>query len=385
MSTLGKIWKIILSYKWGILIQFAIFIGLALVMTILMGNLDGGNEEFESAVGLQVAIFDRDQTELTQNFVLFMTELHEIVELEDSEEAWLDAARWRDAHLILEIPVGFTDSFVNSNHDIQLEYLVDPVSTHSFLVRGQVERYFNILTTYLTGGFDVTEAGRLAAETLATGVEIEVVAVDNELFAEPYLYFRFLPLSLVMIVGLAIGGVFMALNKQDVTRRIESAPVSYKRRTLERVMACLTFGLLAWGIFVAVAFVLFGGAMAELENLIRIINSLPLVFLGIAFAFIITQFIEKREMLLTVVLSVVMTLATPAGIMIDLAMMGDQILAVARFTPFYWYTRVNDMMIFETAFDWTLVIQSFVIQIAFAAAILAVGMVFSKEKRAKRG
>jgi len=385
MSTLGKIWKIILSYKWGILIQFVIFIGLALGLTILMGNVDEGIEEFENVADLQVAIFDRDQTELTQNFVLFMTDLHDIVELEDSEEEWLDAARWGDAHLILEIPIGFTDSFVNGNHDTQLEYLTNPESMNGFLVRGQAERYFNILSTYLMSGFDIAEAGRLTAETLATGAEIEVVVVDNELFAEAYLYFRFLPISLVVIVGLALGGVFLALNKQDVTRRIESAPISYKRRVLERIIACLTFGVLAWGIFVAVAFVLFGGTMLETENLIRIVNSLPLVFMGIAFAFIITQFIEKREMLFTVIFSAVMTLATPAGIFIDLSVMGEQILAVARFTPFYWYSRVNDMMILETTIDWTLVMQSFVIQIAFAAAIIAVGMVFSKEKRAKRG
>jgi len=384
MSTLGKIWKIILSYKWGILIQFVIFIGLALALTILMGNVDGGAEEFENVVDLQVAIFDRDQTELTQNFVLFMTGLHDIVELEDSEEEWLDAARWGDAHLILEIPVGFTDHFVNGSHAVQLEYLVNPESINGFLVRSQAVRYFNILRAYLVSGFDITEAGRLTAETLATGAEIEVVAVDNELFAEAYLYFRFLPISLVTILGLALGGVFLALNKQDVTRRIESAPLSYKRRTLERIIACLTFGMLAWGVFVAVAFVLFGGTMVETENLIRIVNSLPLVFMGIAFAFVITQFIEKREMLFTVVFSAVMTLATPAGIFIDLSMLGEQILTVARFTPFYWYSRVNDMMIWETTIDWTLVIQSFVIQIAFATAILAVGMVFNKEKRAKR-
>ena len=385
MSTLDKIWKIILSYKWGILIQFVVFIGLALALTILMGDVDGETEEFGNVVNLQVAIFDRDQTELTQNFVLFMADLHYIVELEDSEEEWLDAARWGDAHLVLEIPIGFTDYLVNGNHVVQLEFLINPESMAGFLVRGQAERYFNILSTYLVSGFDITEAGRLTAETLATGAEIEVVVVDNELFAEAYSYFRFLPVSLVMIIGLALGGVFLALNKQDITRRIESAPISYKRRTLERISACLMFGVLAWVIFVAVAFVLFGGTMVETENLIRIVNSLPLVFMGIAFAFIITQFIEKREMLFTVIFSAVMTLATPAGIFFDLSMMGEQILAIARFTPFYWYSRVNDMMIFETTIDWNLVIQSFVIQIAFAAAILAVGMVFSKEKRAKRG
>jgi len=384
MSTLGKFWKIILSYKWGLLINFAVFTALTIALAAFMGNI-GEIEEFENVVDVSIAIFDRDETELTQNFVTFMADLHDVVELEDLDEEWHDAIMFGDVFLILELPVGFSESFIAGNADVQMAYLAHGIMIEGFLVRSQVDRYFSILSTYLAGGFDVTEASGLTAETLAHGAEIQIVEVDNEMFAEAYLYFRFLPISLVVMIGVATGGVFLALSKQDVTRRIESAPVSYKRRTLERIGACLTFGVLAWAAFVAVAFALFGGAMTETENLIRIANSLPLIFLGIAFAFVVTQFIEKREMLFTVVFSVVMTLSIPAGIMMDLSMMGEQVLAVARFTPLYWYSRVNDMMIFETTIDWTLFWQGLIIQIAFAAAILAVGMVFSKEKRAKRG
>ena len=384
MSTLSKFWKIILSYKWGLLIQFAIFIGLAVFFTVT-GNVDDGTiEEFERLTGVEIAIFDRDQTELTAGFIAFMSDLHEIVELEDSAEEWQDAVMFAGTSLILEIPVGFTDSFVGGEQDVNLEYLLDGQSTEGFLVREQVERYFNTLSTYLAGGFDVIEATDLTADMLGVGVDIEILEVGDDLFPEAYLYFRFLPVSLVIIVALSTGGVFLALNKQDIIRRIESSPVSYKRRTSERIVSCLTFGIATWVIFVVASFVLFGESMMETENLIRVVNSLPLIFLGIAFAFVISQFVEKREMLFTVTFSIIFTIIIPAGIMFDLSMMGEGILSVARFTPFYWYTRVNDMIIWETAIDWTLVAQGFMIQLAFATAILAVGMVFSKEKRTKR-
>ena len=383
MSTLGKFWKIILNYKWSLLVQFVIFIGIAIAFTVFMNDAEQSNEEFLDVEDVPIAIFDHDQTELTQNFISFMSDLHDIVELEQSEESWLDAVTWNDAHLILEIPIGFTDSLMLANNEIQLEYLTNPNSMDGFFVRGQIERYFNILSAYLIGGFDVDQASSQIIDTLSNGVEIELVSFETEIFAGAYMYFRFLPISLIIVVSIATGGVFLALNKQEITRRIESAPVSYKTRTLERIMACLTFGILAWGVFIAVAFVLFGNSILETDNLIRIINSLPLVFLGIAFAFMIAQFIEKRDMLSTIVISVVLTLATPAGIMFDLSMMGEQVIAVARFTPLYWYTRVNDMLFFEPSIDPTLIWQSFIIQIAFASAIIAVGMVFNKERRMK--
>jgi len=384
MSTLNKFWKITLSYKWGLLIYIVIFGGLAIAMTLLIP--DGPEGDFEDMVNAaRIAIFDRDETELTENFVAFMTELHEIIELEDYYAEWLDAASFDVTHLIVEIPAGFTESFLaDGQSSVQLEYLANPVNTRGFLVLGQTERYFNILNTYLAGGFDVTEAGELVAGTLNNGAEVELVEVDDDSFAEAYMYYRFLPLPLVMVIAIAIGGVFMSLNKQDVMRRLESAPVSYKRRTFERIGACVLLGLVGWGIFIVLSLGMFGTQMVERENLLRILNSLPLIFLGIAIAFVVTQFVEKRDMLLAIVFPIVFGLATPAGIMFPMDMMGDQVLAVARFTPLYWYSRVNDMMILETTIDWGLIGQSLVIQTAFAIAILAVGMVLSKEKRAKR-
>ena len=382
MSTLNKFWKIILSYKWGLLMYIVVFGGFAIVVAIL--NTNEPLEEFESLADVPMAIFDRDETELTQSFVTFMTNIHDIIEIEDSYDDWLDATTWGVTSIIIEIPAGFTDSFTSDGDSIQVEYLVNPDSPAGFLILGQVERYFNILTTYLAGGFDANEASELVAQTLVNGAEVEIVAVDNELFVAAYVYFRFLPIPLVMVIAIAIGGVFMALNKQDVIRRLESAPVSYKRRTFERIVACLLFGGVAWVLFIVIAFVMFGAQMLEMENLIRIVNTIPLLFLGIAIAFIVTQFVEKREMLMGIIFPLVFVLATPGGIMFDLNMMGEQVLAVARFTPFYWFTRVNDMIIFETTIDWGLIWQGFIVQVAFATAIFAVGMVLSKEKRVKR-
>ena len=382
MSTLGKFWKIILSYKWGLLMYFVIFGGIAIGMTLLIP--DGPEGEFEDLEDVTIAIFDRDETELTGNFVTFMTDLHDVIEIEDYYADWLDAVTWNVTAIILEIPAGFTENFLADGEDIQIEYLASPNITAGFLVRGQVERYFNILTTYLAGGFDEAEASELVVQTLDNGAEVELVEVDNDLFPEAYIFYRFLPIPLVMVVSIGIGGVFMALNKHDVIRRLESAPVSYKRRTLERIGACILFGVVAWAMFVAISFGMFGSQMLETENLLRTVNSLPLVLLGIALAFIVTQFVEKREVLMAIFFPLVFALATPAGIMFEMDMMGEQVLAVARFTPLYWYSRVNEMMINEITIDWGLIWQSLGIQILFAAAILALGMVLSKEKRVKR-
>lgn len=383
MSTLNKFFKIIASYKWGLLMNFVIFGGLAILLTfIAVGN---ESDEFERLTDVNVAIFDRDETELTRVFLDHFTENHNVIEIEDTDDAWLDAVSFNVAMIVVEIPAGFTENF-GSDNQLSIEFLVNPQHVQGFLVRGQIESYFNILATYLAGGFDVVEAGQLVVETLENPAEVQLVAVEGERFGEIYVYFRFLPLPLVIVITIALGGVFMALNKQDIVRRIDSSPASFKRRTFERIVASLLFSFAGWALFMAIPIVLYGwNDMMQPENLLRVLNSLPLIFFGIALAFVITQFIEKREMLMGFVFPVVFGLATPAGIMFDLSMMGEQVLAVARFTPLYWYTRVNEMLIWENAIDFELIGQSLLIQLVFAAAVLSVGLVFNKERRTRRG
>ncbi|MCL2560355.1 MAG: ABC transporter permease [Turicibacter sp.] len=381
MSTLTKFWKIILSYKWGLLGYLAMFGGLAIAMTFLAPN-PTDEAVFEPVLYRPIAIFDRDQTELTQGFIDFMDDIHIIIDLEDSYDAWLDAVTWGQAQLIIEIPAGFTESFT-SDGELQLETLADPMNTAGFLLTGLTEQYFRALSTYLAGGFDIAEANVLVAETLSDGAEVELVAVEGFEFARAYLYFRMLPMAGLILVTIAMGGVFMALNKEDIIRRVESAPVSYVRRTVERIGASVLFTLLGGLVFVVIAVVMFGDQMLEVPNLVRVLNLVPVLLLGISFAFIISQFVKKREMLMSLVFPVIFGFAMPAGILFDIDMLGDQVLAVARFTPLYWYTRINEMLMWEPVIDWNLVLLGIGIQVAFAAAILAVGMVFSKEKRAK--
>jgi len=384
MSTFAKFWLIIKNYKWSILIQFGVFIAAAIGLTFLINNMVG-NEEFEGLSDVTIAIFDRDATTVTEDFVAFLEEVHDVIEIEDDAAEWLDSASWGAVDLVLEIPIGFTDSFLSDDGAVSLEYLANQDSIDGFLVRAQIERYFNVLAVYLAGGFEVNEASELAAAVFDMGVEIELVRMEDEAdLAGSYLFYRFLPMSLPTIVGVATGGVFLALSKQDVSRRIESAPISYRRRTMERILACISFGILAWAVFVGTSIVLYGNVMFEEWGLIRMVNAFPLVLMGIALAFVTTQFIQKRDMLFTVVFSIAMTMMLPAGIMMDMDMMGEQVLAIGRFTPFYWYTRVNEMLMPGIEMNPTLLWQGLAIQTAFAAAILVVGMVFSKEKRAKR-
>ena len=383
MLTLNKFWKIIKSQKWGLLLQFGIFLGLAVALTFIMPTADD-DFEFEPVANVDIAIFDRDQTPVSESFVTYFTELHEMIDLEDSDEVFKDMIMFNQIGLIVVIPEGFTQSIVSGDGEIGIEYLLaQGAGLRPFFVLEQIENYFRILNLYLVGGFDLAEASSLTAEAMGIGVEVQVVDVDGESFVGSYLFYRFLPLSLLILIGLSMGGIFMSFNKVDLIRRIESAPVSVACRTVERVASSLVFSFIGWGVFIGASFILFPEMTLQVSWL-RIANTVPLVFLGIALAFMMIQFVNTRDMLFSGIFTIVF-IATAPGVLMDLGMLADAFLNVIRFTPVYWYTRVNDMLMFEQNIDWGLFAQGIVIQLAFAVALFAVALVFSKEKRAKSG
>ena len=62
------------------------------------------------------------------------------------------------------------------------------------------------------------------------------------------------------------------------------------------------------------------------------------------------------------------------GVFVDQSMLGDGVLAVARFLPAYWYIRVNRMIEGSEPLDTNTIILALSIQLGFAAvmAILTV-------------
>ena len=380
MSTLTKVYKIMRSQKWALLLQFAIFAGIAIAVSIWAS--DGLVEEFTPLADAQIAIFDRDDTDITRHFIDHFSDVHELVAVADDRQVWEEAID--DLYLIIEIPAGFTDSLIAGDGEISAQFLVNQLNVNAFLVSMQIERYFTLLSTYLVSDFDVSDALVATSESLAQAVVVEVPTIEESQASFIYMYYRFLPMTLPIMVAMATGAVFLSLNKEAIVHRLNAAPQSARKFAIERIGASVIWSLLIWVVFNGLGFILYGSEMLETISLLRMAGALTLVFLGIAFAFILSQFVEKREMLNTVIFSVIFPLIMLGGVTFDLAIMGETILTIARFTPFYWYTRLGDMLFSQPYIDWTLFWQSLAIQLSFAIAIVAAGLMFSKERRQKQ-
>ena len=375
MAIVNSFIKIILSYKWPILANIGIFIVIAVAMVIFTPE---GETEFP-VISADIAIFDRDNTEITEGLILYLESMYTLAEVEDDIEAWHDAVSFSYIRFIIEIPYGFSESFILQNNEITIDYLISHSSSMPFFIRHNIERYFRILGTYLELGFGMYEAVTLTISNLGNYAQVNLVEIESVRYSA-YFYFRFLPISLLLVIILSLGGIFIVLNNRDLMRRIMCSSTSLRKQKILQVTCCFAFGLISWLIFIALSFILFPEDMMQMHNILRVVNSFPLVLLGISISFFMSQFINSRELLFQTVYSIVMIFSFIGGIAIDLQSLADEIIVFARFTPLYWYSLVNDMLINEPVIDYTLLLYGVLIQILFTVSILALSLVFSKER-----
>ena len=68
------------------------------------------------------------------------------------------------------------------------------------------------------------------------------------------------------------------------------------------------------------------------------------------------------------------------GIFIPMEVLSDKVVSVARFLPAYWYVRANNMIADITQFSLNEVVQCYLIQLGFAAAMVIITLLVRKVK-----
>ena len=373
MQTFKNFWKILFHYKWGLLIQIGVMVGFAAFL--LFSHPQDDINEWKP-LAAQIGVVDHDDSAISRLLIQYLKRSHTVAVVEDGKETVF----LTNMNYILIIPEGFSAGFEEGNTENSLEYIISSKGRIPAYINAQISHFFRILNVYLAGGLDLPKALDLAVSDLTVEMDVELIS-SSETGFPLYLYFRFLPVFLLTFITIALGGIFMVLGREGLLRRIECGAVTLKRRNWERVFSCLSVAFIAWAILVAVPYAFFFRQMLGLYSFLKLLNTVPLIFLGLAVAFMLSQFVKSKEALYQSLVAIIAILIMPSGIFLEQWNLDERILAIGRFTPLYWYTRTNDMFILGTTINMEVFWQGIMIQLAFAAAILAVALVISKEKR----
>ena len=115
------------------------------------------------------------------------------------------------------------------------------------------------------------------------------------------------------------------------------------------------------------------------------VNSLLATLVNCAIASVITAFNITSNSLSMITNIVTLSMSFISGVFVPQWLLGESVLRVARFLPFYWAVYANNMTYSASgvAFDMNELLMCFGVQVLFAV-VLALAAAFIKSSRASR-
>ena len=381
MRVFNTFFKIIKYYFPMISIYLVLFIVITLVFTNLTdSNVTAGFTDER----INIAVFDKDDSVLSESIVSLLVDKHNVKEIEDDPQAITDALYNRNVEYIVTIPENFETNFTNSDAIPKLKTQSVPNTYSTMYVSRLLDSYLNTLKAYFVAGADFNNAiaNSLADMDISANVEYKDNHAEER---EPvFFFFTYMPYAILMISILGIGVALLAFFRKQLDMRTSASSISLSKKNSELglSMGIMALGLIA--IFLIFGMILYGTSMLRSGSLICLLNLLCFTIFAIALAFLIGVLARNINVLNGAANALGLAMCFLGGIFIPREVMGDSVLNIAKFVPTYWYSNVIEKISYGNGLDAKIsgsIAIDMLIQILFAAALFAVAMVITKQKR----
>lgn len=369
--------QIVNKNKISLCINIGVFVALMMMFTAMSGS-ELKMDYSETAVN--IAVMDRDGSELSAALTGFLDQRHDIKDIPDDAEKLQDALFYRDVEYILTIPEGFEDAFL-SDGGAKLSNVKLPGSSTGVYVDHQIDRFLATVRAYLSVNFSLTDSLSHAADDLRLSTTVEINGDQPLETPATYYYFSYLVYILVALIIAALGPVLIAFHQRDLRQRMDSSSFTLRSRNAQTALGCITVSLGLWVLFMIAALVSYRGDMFTVISALQVINSLALLAVCISIAFLMGQLLGNAAALGAVNNAVTLGMSFICGVFVPQQYLGETVLTIAKFLPAYWYIRSNDMLSAMGTPDIRIYNEGLLIQFGFAVAIFAVALVISRQKR----
>lgn len=363
-----------------IVMYLCIFLSVCMVIQRSLGSagISGGF----SSVKVNVGIVDRDGGILARTLTDYLDREQNLVEIEDREETIQEELFYRNVSYVLVIPEGIEEACRAGKAAVQA--IKVPDSYDGYYLDACVNNLLNQVRTYLAGGFTMEEACRSALELGEKKGTVTLLDLNGHEGARTdyNYYFAYLPYGLLGSMIMSMSVVIMEFKKRSVSQRMRCSAVPFLWQQVSAIGAFFLVGIFTWGIYILAQACLYAGGMFQDANtLYYILNSLSCMLVAMALAYVSGMLAHTPASLngLNNVLS--LGLCFLGGVFVPIEMLGDGMEKISRFTPTYWYSKINGILGNYGELGRELkgeIFQGLLIQVLFAAACIAVTMAVKK-------
>ncbi|MCH4153977.1 MAG: ABC transporter permease [Saccharofermentans sp.] len=360
-----------------------IYSAISLIMLGIMfsqGGLGTDSTTFEG-VSYNIAYVDEDNSDLSRALISYLSKSNSMTDCSDkSAQSVAHMVFLRLYSYEITIPAGF-----GASSDLIINYYTGTDGGWStYSINSMIDSYLNLYSEYLKLGMTVPQACAAADSALSSSAEVEVLSSGSDSSAEDIAkaeivsgtrYYAFLALGML---ALSCGTVVMVSSREEIASRIDVAPVKKSTRTVANYMGILTCGIGVW-LAATVIQVIVGAGTEFLRTygVVIILNTFAVTLVVCAISICLASLnLEDQSYSMCVNLTD-MVLAFLGGLFVPLQYLGDNIIAVSRFTPYYWFSCINSMAEGTYDFSYVKFWACLGMQLLFAVLIFAVAILIN--------
>ncbi len=385
MQVFKAYFKIIKKNLPMLILYLVIFLSVAIGITA--SNRTQEMTSFSTAKSDLALINDDKGSDLSKGLVTYIEQNANLVDVGEDTEKLKDALFYEKIDYILRIPEGFSQAFMAGN-DVQLEQTKGIDQTAGIQLEMLLNRFLNTASLYARHGNNLTQAEVIekTIKDLSLETPVEMKTFDSGLSDADLIayFFNYASYSTIIILIFGISTFMLVFNKSFIKQRTMCSPLSSNQMVAQRLMGDLVLAVCLWLITTICGFLVHGDALLSVNGALWILNLLIFSLVCLSISFLIGSLIKNKNSLSAVANTVGLGSSFLCGAFVPQYLLGESVLSVARFIPTYWYIRGNNLIAGLNTFNSeTLgpVLMTFVIQIGFIVAIIAVSMVINKQRR----
>lgn len=385
MQVYKAFYKVILKNLTQILIYIVVFISIGASFGKISSEKE--NSIFQETKVNIAFINDDENSELIKGLESYLYKNCNIVELLKDKVSLQDALFYREVEYIIKVPKGFTEKFL-SDEEVALDTTAVPGSSSEVYIDNMLNKYLNTAKLYINSIPDLTfeQLFEYIDKDLSKSTVIKLNNGIDEVDKNQKIgfYFNYMTYSILGVLILGICSVMLVFNNRNLKMRNLCAPVKLININFQLILGSLTYTILSWLVMVITSFFMYGSHIFTSKGLLLMLNSFIFSLAALSIGFLMGNIAKSKNTLSVASNVIVLGTCFISGVFVEQSLLSKKVLAIASFTPNYWYVKANNSIVSLSTYsleNLTPILLNMVIEIGFAVSILLVTMVIIKQKR----
>ena len=378
MTVFKAFLKILNKNKWLVIMYSLLLIGISYTS---MSGLES-SRTFES-VKPKIHIRNNDNSTISKDFVSYIKDNAEIVELDNYENALDDAIFYRQLDYYISIPENYFNDLLN-NKDVAIE-VKSPDTFNSSFAKRISDRYIRLVNFYKNQEKNEENIINLIRINLENEVDVSMSSdVDSMGMLKLSAYFDFANYSVLASFIFIVSMILSSFNSKMIHNRITISSMPYKKHNKYLLLSNLLFALVLFIVYVLGSLLISKDCLFTLNGLFMVINLFIFMLCAASLAILIGNLVNSKEAITGIANVVSLGSSFLCGAFVAQSFLPKSVLTIAHIFPSYYYIKSNDLLAEVEKFNldsMSLVLINMLIVIGFFILFVVLNNIVLKKKR----